>query len=287
LGMVVKERNSRELELFAKQAVWQYDDGGTFKNYGKYATGTIEKAYHHRKSHVEYTDSKNVTHKIDFKAMTDDRSQGGKVPIKRSIPGSIPLPKRWKPMASDENSVSVKLNPTDEEYKKVAAHLTATAQSTVRSIIQIERIQNPILYRQFMNRKLDMDRTNSGQENEKRLWHGTNGANVVNINNRNFNRSYCGQHGTAIGNGVYFASNASYSVAGYCPADTSGQKHIYQARVLTGKYCQGRQGLKEAPPLPSRTDVTYDSVVDNTTTPGMYVVFLDYQTYPEYHITFI
>lgn len=62
---------------------------------------------------------------------------------------------------------------------------------------QIDRIQNPVLYRQFMNRKLDMDRTNPGQENEKRLWHGTSGANVININNRNFNRSYCGQHGKA------------------------------------------------------------------------------------------
>lgn len=52
-----------------------------------------------------------------------------------------------------------------------------------------------------MNRKMDMDRANNlhgqtqGQENERRLWHGTSGTNVDNINYRNFNRSYCGQHG--------------------------------------------------------------------------------------------
>lgn len=71
------------------KAVWQYDEGGTFKNYGRYATGTIEKAYHHREPTLEYKDSKNVKHKINFKDMTDDRSQGGKVPIKRTVPGKL------------------------------------------------------------------------------------------------------------------------------------------------------------------------------------------------------
>jgi len=62
--------------------------------------------------------------------------------------------------------------------------------------LQIERIQNPGLYRQFMNRKLEMDQVNGHkQSNERRLWHGTAGSNISNINNRNFNRSYGGVHG--------------------------------------------------------------------------------------------
>ena len=82
----------------------------------------------------------------------------------------------------------------------------------------------------------------------------------------------------AIGNGVYFAANSVYSIRGYCPTDASGNKYIYQARVLTGKSAQGKSGMKEPP-------VGYDSVTDSGGG-SVYVVFYDAQTYPEYLITF-
>ena len=94
--------------------------------------------------------------------------------------------------------------------------------------------------------------------------------------------------GVAIGNGVYFAVGSAYSIQGYCPADATGQKYIYQARVLTGKMAQGAGGMKEPPALPGRTDATYDSVTNAATgsAGSMFVVFFDAQTYPEYLITF-
>jgi len=81
----------------------------------------------------------------------------------------------------------------------------------------------------------------------------------------------------AIGNGVYFAVNSIYSIRGYCPADGSGNKYVYQARVLTGKSAQGKSGMKEPP-------VGFDSVSDGGS--SIFVVFYDAQTYPEYLITF-
>ena len=63
------------------------------------------------------------------------------------------------------------------------------------SLLQIERIQNPYLYRLYMTKKAEMDARNPGVQNEKRLWHGTASNNVQNINTRNFNRSYGGVHG--------------------------------------------------------------------------------------------
>jgi len=59
----------------------------------------------------------------------------------------------------------------------------------------MERIQNPHLYRLYMTKKAEMDVRNPGGQNEMRLWHGTAGNNVQNINSRNFNRSYGGVHG--------------------------------------------------------------------------------------------
>lgn len=90
---------------------------------------------------------------------------------------------------------------------------------------------------------------------------------------------FCDSAGVAIGNGVYFAVQASYSISGYSKPDPQGNKHIYQARVLIGKVAPGQAGLKEPPQ-------NFDSVADNPAAPGMYVVFFDAQTYPEYLITF-
>ena len=60
----------------------------------------------------------------------------------------------------------------------------------------MERIQNPVLYKQYMNRKQDMDAINgTTPSNERRLWHGTSGDCVTNINKSGFNRSYCGKNG--------------------------------------------------------------------------------------------
>ena len=63
---------------------------------------------------------------------------------------------------------------------------------------------------------------------------------------------------------------------------------MFYARVLTGVYTKGYQGLKVPPPKdPSKsTVILYDSVVNNMKAPDMYVVFTDAQCYPDYLITF-
>ena len=90
------------------------------------------------------------------------------------------------------------------------------------------------------------------------------------------------------GNGVCFALNASYSARStYSPADASGLRYMYLTRVLVGEYTQGRQGLL-TPPAKTQSDPTdtFDSVVDQIPNPQIFVVFYDWQCYPEYLITF-
>lgn len=91
--------------------------------------------------------------------------------------------------------------------------------------------------------------------------------------------------GALYGNGVYFASRASYSM-GYTVPDTNGLRHMYLARVVVGFYTQGHKGLLVPPPLFAQSpEVLFDSVVDSTSNPNVYVVFRDSQCYPEYLIT--
>ena len=84
---------------------------------------------------------------------------------------------------------------------------------------------------------------------------------------------------------MYFARDAIYS-AGYTGTN-GGSRYMYLARVLVGRYCQGRPSLI-APPSrdPKSPELLYDSVVDNERNPTIFVVFHDSNCFPEYLITF-
>ena len=91
--------------------------------------------------------------------------------------------------------------------------------------------------------------------------------------------------GTDFGRGLYFARDASLSV-NYAGGG-SGGRFMYLARVLVGQYCAGNSSMIVPPPKnPSRPETLYESVVNNTGDPSIFVVFYETQCYPEYLITF-
>ena len=70
------------------------------------------------------------------------------------------------------------------------------------------------------------------------------------------------------GNGVYFATNASYSMT-YTRPDSNNLRHMYLARVVVGFYVEGRKGLLVPPPLcPDVPEVLFDSVVNSVNNPN-------------------
>ena len=90
------------------------------------------------------------------------------------------------------------------------------------------------------------------------------------------------------GKGVYFANQAWFSARkNYAVPDENGLQCIYIARVLVGKFTKGKEGLIVPPPIDENNKtVAYDSVVDNVEKPLLFVIFYDYQSYPEYLVTF-
>lgn len=86
---------------------------------------------------------------------------------------------------------------------------------------------------------------------------------------------------------MYFAVDAAVSVQEqYSPRSADGSKYVFVAKVLTGDYAVGGQGLR-APPLRegAGAPLRYDSVVDNPLQPAIFVIFNDTQAYPQYLIT--
>jgi hypothetical protein len=69
-------------------------------------------------------------------------------------------------------------------------------QGDYEQIIRIERIQNPALYLQFIDRKKKMDKVNpKGHQNERSLFHGAAVDTCPKINQNGFNRSFAGKNG--------------------------------------------------------------------------------------------
>lgn len=93
--------------------------------------------------------------------------------------------------------------------------------------------------------------------------------------------------GSLIGRGVYFAVKSVYSINGFCPPGKDNNRYIYQAKVLTGRTTQGKQGLLDAPAKhDSKPEDRFDSVTGHFSGSNIYAVFSDTQAYPEYLITF-
>jgi len=61
---------------------------------------------------------------------------------------------------------------------------------------------------------------------------------------------------------------------------------VFQCRVLTGEFAQGKCTFVEPPVRDEGRQALYDSVVDSMELPRTFVIFGDAQAYPEYLITF-
>ena len=107
----------------------------------------------------------------------------------------VQLPLNWcvqpKESSGNEKEVHlVELDPTSNEYNKVAEGIRKT---TSISITKIERVQTPGLYKAYVVKKDQMEQKNGA--NEKLLFHGTAQGSCSSISKFGFNRSYCGKNG--------------------------------------------------------------------------------------------
>ncbi|XP_053143016.1 protein mono-ADP-ribosyltransferase PARP14 [Hemicordylus capensis] len=285
-------KNDREekskAELAQNLVEWQYSiNGNTFTPFDMITNLHLEDAKISNKMHIGIQLQGN-SYTTDIKQMTAKDGQGRSISIKRITKDqgklSVALPEQWDAMMGNRVKVIV-LNSLRPEYKMVEARFRNRCPTF--KIEKIERIQNPFLWQSYQVKKQEINKKNGHDNNEKILFHGTPGSTVTLINQTGFNRSYAGKNAAALGNGTYFAVHADYSAHDtYSLPDGSGKKYMYVARVLTGKYCIGKQGLITPPPKQTGGVDLYDSVTDNIANPSVFVIFYDAQAYPEYLITF-
>ncbi|XP_028392657.1 protein mono-ADP-ribosyltransferase PARP14-like [Dendronephthya gigantea] len=278
-------------EMVSQGVQWYSVDptSDDLEEYDKHTNAMIEKAYSKQEKSVIFFDDEK--YEIVFKQMQETnlaKNETKKV-IRKDL--KVTVPEYWDPQPCDASGKEIGVhlvcldpnNPSHkDEYKKVYDLFDKTAAN--QNIVQIDRIQNPSLYKLYFIKKRSLDEKNGS--NEMLLFHGTKGDKLNEINESGLNRNYAGINGTAFGKGVYFARDASMSSGYTQPDQTSGKKYMYLARVAVGQFTKGEQSLLVPPPKAGKGNESYDSVVNEVTNPTIYVMFYDNQYYPEYLITF-
>ncbi|OCT63245.1 hypothetical protein XELAEV_18044343mg [Xenopus laevis] len=280
-----RKTREREAEFYSNLVEWRYHDGTRFVSFDKMSNLDLEKAQNEGTQSLT-VDVSGVKYTVNMERKFALDSKGKSVGIERvSKSGlSTSLPGNWDPMDTEQLKI-LPLKSGDQEYNSVQGMFAQTCQM---KIITIQRVQNQYLWQNYTIKKQSIDTKNGSTNNEKQLFHGTDPSTINNVNNNGFNRSYAGKNASIIGNGTYFAVDANYSADDtYSKPDTSGHKHMYLARVLTGTFTTGQKDMIAPPPKnqANPTDL-YDSVTDNLNQPSMFVIFNDIQAYPEYLITF-
>ncbi|XP_067289789.1 protein mono-ADP-ribosyltransferase PARP14 [Pseudorasbora parva] len=280
------ENERREAFLIISNVKWQYQENGLRKTFDMMTNYELEKAYQSQRPSVRIKIN-NDEYMADLVSNKATRGriniELNRVDLQDAPAAQSSLPSHWDDMKGKQ-VVLVKLKAGSKEYKEVEKEFRRTGLTY--NIIEIERVQNSTLWKNYMIKNEELEEKNKHKNNEKRLFHGTGPDCTDQINNNGFNRSFAGMNGAMYGNGTYFAVDPSYSAQGYSKPDAKGHKRMYLARVLVGDFTQGKAGLPVPPAKSSNSADLYNSVVDQINNPSMFVIFNDVQAYPEYIITF-
>uniref|UniRef100_A0A8C3YUR0 Poly [ADP-ribose] polymerase n=1 Tax=Catagonus wagneri TaxID=51154 RepID=A0A8C3YUR0_9CETA len=287
-NMIKRVRSSKEQEYLADRTYdyveWQYQDSNTFQSFDKITSMQLEDAKKQKKKTIDVKIN-HQSYTVDLNTCIATDAKGKTLLVQRYAKCEVEIPSNWSDM-KQQNVCVVELQPDHPEYKTVASKFNETCSNF--TIEKIARIQNPDLWRHYQTKKSNMDAKNGQIINEKLLFHGTDVDSVPLVNGNGFNRSYAGKNATAYGKGTYFAVTSIYSANDtYSKPDVNGKKYMYYVRVLTGIYTLGNRSLI-VPPVkdPKNPTDLYDTVTDCMQKPNLFVVFYDYQAYPEYLITF-
>ncbi|XP_063410877.1 uncharacterized protein LOC134693869 [Mytilus trossulus] len=179
------------------------------------------------------------------------------------------------------------------EYNDVLSSFQKTMTRGKHEVRSIYRVQSRKLWSEFETKKKHMhadaekDNPTFSSIDERTLFHGTDSLDVcrgICINNFDFRKS--GKNATVFGEGSYFARDAKYS-HNYTKASSDfGDRYMFRAKVLVGKFTQGSSTYRRPPEIPGQSHKLYDSCVDHPVDPNIFVIFDRSQSYPEYLINY-
>ncbi len=182
----------------------------------------------------------------------------------------------------------VLLDEDGEEFAVVSSQFLSTLLQI--EILRIERIQNKILWRKYIDCAKRISERNNGKTSEMMLFHGTrhNKPELIYKGDASFDMRF--SNTGYWGRGNYFAVNSSYSHS-YAHCCTTGQHQMLVANVITGyaSTCKQDKTLTHPPvriTTSNEVDIHYDSVSGMTQDSKVFITYNNDQAYPAYLITY-
>ena len=209
-----------------------------------------------------------------------------------SFPCAIEYPEYWVEHNEDDGDFKLVLLDSHGqdagEWISVASVFHSTCTIGQYTIQRIERIQNKLLWKRYLDCARRMDKYNNGVIREVTLFHGTktNDPEEIYKGDAGFDMRFSNEG--LWGKGNYFAVNASYSdgYAHHCV----GRRQMLVAKVLTGyEYsCQPKK-FSQPPFRPDRGNIkrSYDSVSGIARNSKVYITYENERAYPAYLITYL
>lgn len=201
----------------------------------------------------------------------------------------LEYPHNWEPMEDTDQVKLFFLDPIaeSEEYERVVNEFLLTLPRV--KILKVERIQNKVLWRRYLNCSRNYRRP---LIREELLFHGTrdNQPDHIHSGGEGFDMRFCSSG--MWGRGNYFAVNSSY--ANTYAFEVNGVKKMFAAWVLTGSsiYLPPDSSLTKPPLMkePSNPSTSvqhrYDSVCGLTSGSRVYITYNNEHAYPAYLITY-
>ncbi|XP_075062543.1 protein mono-ADP-ribosyltransferase TIPARP-like [Mixophyes fleayi] len=178
----------------------------------------------------------------------------------------------------------------DSEYSQVYIHFHKTMPELHFTIEKISRVQNYFQWEKYYRKRAYMAASNSNIDKgclERYLFHGTDATLIEAICKQNFDPRVSGKHGTVYGKGCYFTKDASYA-HGYSPATSDGYRFMFLAKVLVGRPSLGKYSYVRPPAINPEdpASLLYDSCVNESENPDIFIVFDNDQFYPYFLIKY-
>ncbi|CAF1004064.1 unnamed protein product [Adineta steineri] len=211
-------------------------------------------------------------------------------------PQSIQLPPYWTPMTKPWERILLGRRENITEWKannEIQKLLRLPHMLPEPWLIEIHRIQNPRMFQQYMTHKDNF--AARSQANERILYRLAQVNLIDDMCAHGFNRSHTDSAFSAYGHGCHFYCKAididrtatllakNFETNSILSQQQTPSKppvrFLFICKVLVGRYTRGDASMKTCPP-------GYDSLVNDTLSPEVFVTHHDAQVLPEYLIAY-
>ncbi|CAF1453404.1 unnamed protein product [Adineta steineri] len=218
-----------------------------------------------------HSQGRNLIENSVWDILNQELSMRGKINVNLVVS----YPSNWIGISLNELPIQfISLSRLSQEFQDILKFFSQSLGKSSIVIHSIIRIQNLRLWSIFEELKKQLP------NNIQRLIHGT--ASPITqklIMYHGFYHSFC--PGGLIGDGVYFAVNASYSDNHpYVLKKTNHRRELFICQVLLGNSSQGHTGLK-SPASGCHSVFNHNNAQNN-----MFCIFNSYQAYPEYIVEY-